>query len=52
MEHILHVEACLDVICLCRIYLGCLDTSLYAEREEFLECKHSPKLLLMLEKDS
>jgi hypothetical protein len=32
------------------IYLGCLDSSLYAERKEFLECEHSPKLLLVLEK--
>jgi len=34
---------------MCKLYLGCLDSSLPAEREELLECKHPLKLFLVLE---
>jgi hypothetical protein len=32
--------------------MGCLGPLLFVEREELLECKHPPKLLLVLEETS
>lgn len=50
LEQFVYVETYLELVFSLRFSLGGLDKGVFTEGEEFLECKHPPKLLLELEK--